>query len=733
MRIRTRLLILILAILVPAFLAAALAVGYVYVEERRAQENSVKETVRAFALLVENELENTEGILHTLARSPALAEGDMEEFHRHARAMAPLRDGAIVLHATSGARLLDTRVPFGSALPTRRLANIDALARRDGADRTLVSDLFAGPDGIHRFVVQVPVRLDGRVAYYMSMSVNAAKLQALLERQRFPAQWQAVIADRQGRVVARLREADKFRGHMVRDEVLRSFLQHQEGTVSATNLAGIPMHGFFSTVPNYGWRAMVTIPQEEMRRVPLYTASFLAAIMALLLVLAVAGARWFGRRAAAPIEYLGRGAEDLAQGREVAYEPQGVLEIDAVARRLAEASRQVLRSQAELERRVAEAVDNSERAQKALMQGQKLEALGRLTGGIAHEFNNLLQTLTTALQIAALTSNQPKVQGLIDTCKRTVGRAAALTTRLGSFGRLQDAKLATVDPGEQVRGSVQLLRGVLRQGSSLEIDCADDLWPVTVDPLQFDLALLNLSINARDAMPHGGRLLIAARNATLEPALGRPGGDYVRVSVTDSGSGMPPEVLARALDPFFTTKAPGQGTGLGLPQAYAFATQSQGWLALASTVGAGTTVDLYLPRSHQPLTPQQPARQGAELPRGAGRVLFVEDDPLVREAVVRGLEDAGFDVVVASSGDAALSMLDAGLDADVVFSDIVMPGKVSGIDLAALLRERRPGLPVVLATGYTEQRAALPDVQVLSKPYEIEQLAALLGELAAKE
>ncbi|WP_296952107.1 response regulator [uncultured Massilia sp.] len=733
MRIRTRLLILILAILVPAFLAAALAVGYVYVEERHAQENSVKETVRAFALLVENELENTEGILHTLARSPALAEGDMEEFHRHARAMAPLRDGAIVLHAASGARLLDTRVPFGSALPARRLANIDTLARRDGADRTLVSDLFTGPDGIHRFVVQVPVRLDGRVAYYLSMSVNAAKLQALLERQRFPERWQAVIADRQGRVVARLREAEKFRGHLVGDQALRSFAAQQEGTVSANNLAGIPMHGFFSTVPDYGWRAMVTIPQDEMRRVPLYTASFLGAIMTLLLVLAVAGARWFGQRAAAPIEYLGRGAEELGAGREVAYTPQGVLEIDAVARRMAEASRQILRAQAEMERRVAEAVANSERAQSALLQGQKLEALGRLTGGIAHEFNNLLQTLTTALQIAALTSNQPKVQTLIDTCKRTVGRATALTTRLGSFGRLQDARLATVDPGEQIRGSVQLLRGVLRQGGGLEIDCADGLWPVTVDPLQFDLALLNLTINARDAMPGGGRLVIAARNETLEPTTTRPGGDYVRVSVTDTGSGMPPEVLAHALDPFFTTKAPGEGTGLGLPQAYAFATQSQGWLALTSAVGAGTTVDVYLPRSRQPLTPQQAARQGTALPRGAGRVLFVEDDPLVREAVVRGLEDAGFDVVVAASGDAALAMLDGGLDTDVVFSDIVMPGQVSGIDLAALLRERRPGLPVVLATGYTDQRAALPGVQVLSKPYEIEQLVALLGGLATKE
>ena len=414
----------------------------------------------------------------------------------------------------------------------------------------------------------------------------------------------------------------------------------------------------------------------------------------------------------------------------VHFQPQGIIEIDVVAKRMAEASRQILTAQAELEQRVAEAVAAGERAQSALVRGQKLEALGRLTGGIAHEFNNLLQTLTTALQLASLTSSQPKVLSFIDTCKRTVSRATALTTRLGAFGRVQDARLLTVDPGEQVRGSVQLLRGVLRQGTRVELQCADELWPVTVDPVQFDLALLNLAINARDAMPDGGRLAIEVRNCILEPTLERTGGDYVRVSVTDTGTGMPPEVQARALDPFFTTKPPGQGSGLGLPQAYAFATQSRGWLALTSTVGVGTTIDIYLPRSHQPLSAVA-ARAEDQVPgRGSGRVLFVEDDPLVREAVVRGLEDCGFDVMVAADGDKALAMLDAGLDADVVFSDIVMPGKVSGVDLAGILHERRPGLPVVLATGYTDQRAVIPGVQVLAKPYEIDQLVTLLSNLS---
>jgi signal transduction histidine kinase len=731
MRIRTRLLILILVILVPAFVAAVLAVWYVYQEERLAQETSVREAVRAFALVVDNELETKEGILHALANSPALARGDFDTFYRHVRSLAPTDETAIILIDLDGRQLINTRAPLGAPLPFRRASNIDGLMKRDGADRTIVSDLFVSAI-LHRhdFAIQVPVRVDGAIRYYLSMGVNAAILQNVLREQRFPAEWQATILDRNGKVVARSLDVEQYRGRSVSNMAMSLFAAHREGVFSNKNLAGIPVQAFYSTVPSSEWKVLVSIPTADLRRVPLHAATFLAAIMAMLLVLSSVAARWFARRAAIPIEYLGRSAEDLGAGREVHYQPQGIIEIDAVAQRMAEASRQILTAQAELERRVAEAVAASERAQSALVRGQKLEALGRLTGGIAHEFNNLLQTLTTALQLASLTASQPKVLSLVDTCKRTVSRATALTTRLGSFGRVQDARLLTVDPGDLVRGSVQLLRGVLRQGTRMEVLCADDPWPVTVDPVQFDLALLNLAINARDAMPDGGRLAIEVRNCTLEPTVERTGGDYVRVSVTDTGTGMPPEVQARALDPFFTTKPPGQGSGLGLPQAYAFATQSRGWLTLSSAVGAGTTIDIYLPRSQQPLSAVAARADGQAPGRGSGRVLFVEDDPLVREAVVRGLEDCGFDVMVAADGDKALAMLDAGLDADVVFSDIVMPGKVSGIDLAGLLRERRPGLPVVLATGYTDQRAVIPGVQVLAKPYEIDQLVELLSNLS---
>ncbi|MGB9110224.1 MAG: ATP-binding protein [Telluria sp.] len=733
MRIRTRLLILILAILVPTFSAATLAVGYVYLEERRAQENSVKEAVRAFALLVDNELETREGMLRALASSPALARGDLPEFYRHARLLAPTPDTTIILYDLDGRQLANTRVPLGSKLPTKRVSNIGELMDRYGADRTLISDMFKAPlGGQYDFVVQVPVRRDGHIDYFLSMGVNASSLQELMGQQRFPAEWVASIIDRKGRIVARSRDPEQSRGRSVSPLALRNFAAASEGVFTGPNLSGNPVQAFYSTVPDSQWRVVVSIPQSELRRVPLHAAAFLAGIMALLLVLAVVLARRFGKRAIGPIEYLGNSAEDLGHGREVVYVPQQIVEIDAVVHRMAEASRQIRRAQAELEQRVKEAVDATERAHAAMMRGQKLEALGRLTGGIAHEFNNLLQTLTTALQLAALTSTQPKVQSLIDTCKRTIVRATALTGQLGSFGRIQDAKLITVAPFEQLGNAVQLIRNVLRQGIDLELACPEDLWPVTIDPLQFDLAMLNLAINARDAMPAGGRLALSARNCVLEPTSERSGGDYVVVTVLDTGTGMTPEVLARALDPFFTTKEPGKGTGLGLAQAYAFATQSLGSLTLSSTPGQGTRVELYLPRSSMPLSPQ-PGRLPPAAPQHAsGRILFVEDDELVREAVARGLQEAGFEVLEAANGDRALAMIEAGLDIDVAFSDIVMPGRISGIDLAGILRERRPGLPVVLATGYTDQRATVPGVQVLAKPYEIGQLVELLAGLARR-
>ncbi|MGI4844079.1 MAG: response regulator [Janthinobacterium lividum] len=740
MRIRSRLLILVLAILVPSFIAAALAVSYVYREEQKSQVQSVSEATRAFALMVDNELQARTAVLRTLAVAPSLHRGDLREFYEHARGMAPAWDTVIVLADLDGKQLINTRNPFGAALPTRRSSNIGELMQRGGPAATYVSDVFMAPIGkIYDYSVQVPVMVDGAVRYHLLLGVSVASLQKLVERQHFRSEWIATIVDRKGVVLARSRQPEQFVGKPVRNYSREILSRSREGIYPSRSLDGIDVRAFFSTVPMSDWKVIVSIPVSEIRRVPLEAAAMLAGLMAALLAAGVLAARWLARRAIGPIEHLGLAADELGQGKEPCYRPQGIVEIDNVARRMLDAGRQIRHAQQELERRVAEAVAATERAQGALLKSQKLEALGRLTGGIAHEFNNLLQTLSTALQLAELKNRDDTMRGLLQTCKKTVQRATGLTGQLGSFGRIQEARQETVDACQQLRSARQLMSGALRADIDLQIDCDEPAWPVKVEPLQFDLALLNLAVNARDAMPRGGMLRIEARNISLAQPAGDsalaalPAGDYVRVTVSDTGSGMTPDVLARALDPFYTTKGQGQGTGLGLPQAYAFALQSQGLLLLDSEPGKGTRVDLWLPRAEQAPEPPTPAPTEAPLPRGRGAVLFVEDDPLVREAVSHALAEAGFEVLTAHDGDQAVALLEGGARPDVVFSDIVMPGSVSGIDLAAIVRRRDPALPVVLATGYTERQPAIPGVRVLAKPYPIERLIDLLARAVTKK
>lgn len=248
--------------------------------------------------------------------------------------------------------------------------------------------------------------------------------------------------------------------------------------------------------------------------------------------------------------------------------------------------------------------------------------------------------------------------------------------------------------------------------------------------MQLELALLNIAINARDAMPDGGLLILETQNKTLDHAIDNlQPGDYVSICVTDTGAGMAPEVLAKALDPFFTTKAVGKGTGLGLPQAYGFARQAEGTLVINSSVGKGTAVEIFLPRSRESITvPDALPKESAHSTTAVGTVLFVEDDPLVREAVVPALGQAGFVVQVAANAEEALAALEAENEVDAIFSDIVMPGRINGIDLAQMVRDRYPDIRVLLATGYTDRHVKQDGVTLIGKPYETTEVVRLLQE-----
>ena len=396
---------------------------------------------------------------------------------------------------------------------------------------------------------------------------------------------------------------------------------------------------------------------------------------------------------------------------------------------------------------VPEAADTTEhrQAEEALRQSQKMEAVGQLTGGIAHDFNNLLTGITGSLELLQVRMAQGRVgefNRYITAAQGASKRAAALTHRLLAFSRRQPLDPKAVDVNQLVGGMEELVRRTVGPAVRVEVTGAAGLWTTLADPNQLESALLNLCINARDAMPDGGRLMIETDNCRLDDNAGRrrelPPGQYVALSVSDTGTGMTPDVAARAFDPFFTTKPIGQGTGLGLSMIYGFARQSGGQVRISSRPGRGTTVRLYLPRhvGHADAD-DAPAKLAAAPRAGRGQtVLVVDDEPTVRMLVSEVLEDLGYIVVEAADGEAGLRVLHSDARIDLLITDLGLPGGTNGRQVADAGRMLRPGLRVLFITGYTDSAAIgggplESGMHVLIKPFAMEALASRIKALIA--
>ncbi len=381
-------------------------------------------------------------------------------------------------------------------------------------------------------------------------------------------------------------------------------------------------------------------------------------------------------------------------------------------------------------------VETRKRVETALGEARKLEAIGRLTGGVAHDFNNLLQVIQGATTLLPLVEpGSERFQRSLHAIQRAASRGAKLTHQLLAFGRRQALAGGALDLAKLLDDMRDLLQQSVREQIHLDLQVEPGLWLADADSTQLEVALLNLAVNAKDAMPEGGRLAIAAANLSL-PAPDVPEldlrGDFVRLTVCDSGQGMAPEVAARAFEPFFTTKPVGAGTGLGLSQVYGFAKQSGGSAWIESSP-QGTTVSILLPRSAASVADQEDAaaHPGAALPAGV-RVLCVEDDPEVADASLAILGNLGCDVTLARDAQEALA---AALERyDLVFSDVVMPGPIDGIGLARRIREQRPDLPILLVSGYVvaPERLQGMSISVLAKPYTQEELRRALARLLAR-
>lgn len=380
-------------------------------------------------------------------------------------------------------------------------------------------------------------------------------------------------------------------------------------------------------------------------------------------------------------------------------------------------------------RQLEHEVRERQRIEAALEEARRLESLGRLTGGVAHDFNNLLQVIAggeTLIRLAHGQQIEPRVKRALEGIRRAAERGASLTQRLLAYARRQPLSSVTLDLAAHLDATAELLLRSLGQAVDLQLHLPSGLWKVEADPSQLDAAILNIAGNARDAMPGGGRLALAARNVTLpDPCLAEAGllsGDYVCLTFTDDGTGMSEEVARQAFEPFFTTKALGTGTGLGLSQVYGFAIQSGG-LAFIRRKQPGTTIGLLLPRSASdvPAPEPEPVARGTSDLAGV-RILCVEDDLEVAESTVALLRGLGADVELAESADAAVRM-DLGRF-DLVLTDVMMPGSMDGIGLASWLHAHRPDLPVVLCSGYMlePQRLQALRVGLVRKPYRLADL-----------
>jgi PAS domain S-box-containing protein len=370
-----------------------------------------------------------------------------------------------------------------------------------------------------------------------------------------------------------------------------------------------------------------------------------------------------------------------------------------------------------------------EAAREQLFQLQKLDALGQLTGGVAHDFNNLLMVILGNLELARPhAADRPSLVRALGSIQTAAQRAVELTQQLLAFSRRQPLKMEILRLTERLPQTLDLVRRSLRGDIALDTALDPELWPIKVDPTQLDLAILNVALNARDAMPDGGVLRITATNVER----GEPGrrrlGRHIMIQISDTGTGIPEELLAKVLEPFFTTKEVGKGSGLGLSQAHGFAAQSGGTMAIESRIGSGTTVTFRLPAELGKVA-NEVADTIAETPSLGASILLVEDNDEVANLAVELLSDAGYKVTRADRAEAALDILARGEPVDLVFSDVVMPGAMSGVEMARVIRQRHKRLPVLLATGYSDITAQ--DFPLLGKPYDVRRLLSEISSLLA--
>ena len=725
LNIRTRLLLLVFAVWVPAAVGFGLLALSTYEREAASGRERLQELAQSLNSLVERELDKRRLLAETLAASKAVHDLDIERFYQDAGAAAK-GVGSWVFLADATSQLTNTLRPLDRSARLPR--GWDAPLITAGEPQVLFTTdapLAKGP----ALAVFAPEKGTAPARYNVGVAFFPSVVQAVLDGSTTPDGGVASVMDQRQRVMARSRDPAKWVGTQATGSIQARAQARESGFADTVTLDGVPSLTYLTPPNRYGWAVVVASPKAVLakaaRRVTYQAAgaSFLLLLIGLLVALAVA------RRIVGPVRALRSAAMQLGSGGVPLPLATGLPEADEVGTVLHAAGLQAREATRTLEERVAQAVEETHQTQARLFDAQKREAIGRLTGGLAHDFNNLLQTINTGLQVIDRTTGEGPHRRVLQGALRASAKAADLVRQMLTFGRAQPLQPQPVDLDDFVLKNEELTRKAVGDRIRLSASIEPHLPAVFVDPIQLELAFLNLVFNARDAMPGGGNIFITGRTATADETSELAAGTYVAVEILDEGTGMSAETAAMAFEPYFTTKAVGSGSGLGLAQVMAFARESGGDARIDSRLGSGTRVSMFLPASD--LDPTAPKGDAARArPSQPLRILMAEDDVLVASVVVPALEEEGHTVQLCGTADEARDVLarDPGRF-DVVFSDVVMPGAMTGVDLAAWCREHVPDLRVVIATGYMAQPSD-PDVRVLRKPYGIDAVLVALQEAA---
>jgi len=665
--VRRGFVLLTLAALLPLVLLSGGLSVFLLRQEQAEMRSEAVHQVGQMLSGVDRELQTQIELLKVLAQSPIL-DGDQpnlaafQELAERFQGQLPLWH-RIILADTDGHMLVRTGYPFGTPLPP--LVDERSYRRVLDTGEPTIGDVAAPATGSGppRASFRVPVMRDGRIRFVLTGVVSNERLTALLATAGLDPAWRPYLVDGSGRIAASLRMPTTV-GMQAMPPTIRAREVGSVGVYDGISPEGEPLVTAFRKSDRTGWSIHVAIPLATYNQ-PLTQAVWI-----------LAGAGAAAVLLSTAFIYLLR--HDLqAQRREVLTQERAV----------------------------------------------RMEALGRMTGGVAHDFNNLLMVILGNLEMLGRRNHEPRLERYVTAIRKAAERGTHLTRELLAFSRGQGSQSEVVDLNERLVGTLTMIRQSVSGYIHVETDLVPDRHAVRLDPLQFDLALLNIAANARDAMPDGGSLRITTRKVSLPDRSGREG---IALSVKDTGGGIPAEALPHVFEPFFTTKDVGKGTGLGLSQVYGFAKAAGGAADIESRAGQGTTVIMYLPLAQEEVPAARMSAKADSAPAGsaASRIVLVDDNDEVRIVTAAFLEDAGFRVDQANSAHAGLEVLERG-GADILVSDLIMPGGIDGLAFANEARRRWPELPVILVSGYSTSAARATELgyTLYMKPFDMAELA----------